>query len=156
MSRTGSRLIATATLTGMLLASAIFASSPASAVPTGLTGPVWLSRSADLTGLTSKPHKVTVPSNYVYNPKLGSQHDYCTDAPDEFPAPHAKNADFRGPCARHDLCRGTSTKKSVCDNALRVDLDTNCKYYYGKLNPLRYACETTADVYWAAVVIATH
>lgn len=32
---------------------------------------------------------------------------------------------------------------------------TNCAYTYGSTNPNRYACYTTADIYGAAVVIAT-
>lgn len=98
---------------------------------------------------------VSVPSNYVYNPALGSLHDYCTNSPDEFPAPFGANADFRGPCARHDLCYAGSTSEFTCDNGLRSDMRTNCAYTYGSTNPNRYACYATADIYWAAVVIAT-
>lgn len=98
---------------------------------------------------------VSVPSNYVYNPALGSLHDYCTSSPDEFPAPFGANADFRGPCARHDLCYAGSTSEFTCDNGLRSDMRTNCAYTYGSTNPNRYACYATADIYWAAVVIAT-
>jgi len=97
---------------------------------------------------------VSVPSNYVYNPALGSHHDYCTAAPDEFHAPFASNASFRGPCARHDLCYAGSTQELTCDNRLRSDMRANCAYQYGQLNPLRSACYRTADIYWAAVVIA--
>jgi hypothetical protein len=104
---------------------------------------------AAASGLT----KVTVPANYVYNPALGYLHDYCTDSPDEFPAPAAPNADFRGPCARHDLCYGGSTDQFVCDNALRKDMYTNCSYYYSAFSLLRPLCKATADLYWAAVVI---
>ncbi|CAN5329946.1 hypothetical protein BH24ACT9_BH24ACT9_10990 [soil metagenome] len=32
---------------------------------------------------------ISVPSIYVYDPELGSLHDYCTSSPDEFPAPFA-------------------------------------------------------------------
>jgi hypothetical protein len=95
---------------------------------------------------------VTVPSNYVYDPRLGALHDYCTYAPDEFPAPLAPNADFRGPCARHDLCYAAGTSRSSCDTRLRVNMQTNCAYEYGILDPLRAACYSAAVVYWAAVV----
>jgi hypothetical protein len=98
-------------------------------------------------------HKVTVPAEYVYDPSLGYLHDYCTFSPDEFPAPAAPNADFRGPCARHDLCYAGSTDQFVCDNALRKDMYTNCDYYYSGFSLLRPLCKATADVYWAAVVI---
>jgi Prokaryotic phospholipase A2 len=104
------------------------------------------------TGLraAAKPF-VGVPANYVYNPKLGSLHDYCTQSPDEFPAPGAKNANFRGPCARHDLCYGGTTAKATCDSRLRTDMRTNCAYQYSAFNPLRSACYKTAEVYWTAV-----
>lgn len=98
---------------------------------------------------------VSVPSNYVYNPALGSLHDYGTSSPDEFPAPFGANANFRGPCARHDLCYAGSTSEFTCDNGLRSDMRTNCAYTYGSTNPNRYACYSTADIYGAAVVIAT-
>jgi hypothetical protein len=106
-------------------------------------------------GFTSwgRPSKVTVPANYVYNPALGSLHDYCTLAPDEFPAPGAPNADFRGPCARHDLCYAAgTTSRFSCDNTLRRNMFRNCEHYYGVFSVLRAACKTTALIYWAAVV----
>ena len=113
-------------------------------------------RSASALVAASTKHKVTVPPEYVYDPSLGALHDYCTNAPDSFPAPHAKNASFRGPCARHDLCIGAApTDRGPCDDGLKADMYTNCNYYYGKYNPLRYACKATALVYWAAVVVAT-
>jgi hypothetical protein len=100
-----------------------------------------------------RPSEVTVPANYVYNPALGSFHDYCTLAPDEFPAPGAPNADFRGPCARHDLCyEGATTSRFSCDNTLLGNMYRNCEHYYGVFSLLRAACKTTALVYWAAVV----
>jgi hypothetical protein len=93
-----------------------------------------------------------VPPEYVYNPDLGARNDYCTSSPDEFRVPGAENADFRGPCARHDLCYGSGTSHFTCDNQLRADMRTNCAFQYGALNPLRHTCYRTADVYWAAVV----
>lgn len=97
---------------------------------------------------------VSVPSHYVYNPALGALHDYCTASPDEFPNPFGSNADFRGPCARHDLCYAGSTSEFTCDNRLWSDMMENCSHEYGWQNPVRYACYDTADIYWAAVVIA--
>lgn len=97
---------------------------------------------------------VSVPSNYVYNPALGSLHDYCTAAPDEFHAPFAANANFRGPCARHDLCYAGSTSERTCDYRLRSDMRTNCAYQYSSYNPLRTSCYRTADIYYAAVIAA--
>lgn len=98
--------------------------------------------------------KVTVPSNYVYNPKIGSSHDYCTKSPDEFPSPVGDNADFRGPCARHDLCYESKTDKKVCDLNLWSNMVTNCKYYYSWYNPMRASCIKTAQIYFTAVVAA--
>jgi hypothetical protein len=107
---------------------------------------------ASVLAAAKRPSKVTVPSEYVYDPKLGVLHDYCTHAPDEFPAPKAANADFRGPCARHDLCYAGSDSRKTCDKALRRNLFRNCNHYYGRYNPLRAACKATALIYWAAVV----
>ena len=84
---------------------------------------------------------VSVPGNYVYNPKLGPLHDYCTSSPDEFPNPVGKNADFRGPCAKHDLCYGSHTDKKKCDVQLLKDMRTNCAHAYGAFNPTRGLCE---------------
>jgi hypothetical protein len=96
---------------------------------------------------------VGVPDGYVYDPSLGALNDYCTSSPDEFPAPLADNADFRGPCARHDICYGSGADQFGCDNALWSDMVTNCEFTYAWYNPLRGACIDTAGVYWAAVVV---
>ena len=90
---------------------------------------------------------VGIPSNYVYKPSLGSLHDYCTSSPDSF-----GSANFRGPCARHDMCYQAHTAgKRNCDNWLRTDLRSNCEYTFAWFNPARATCYTTANVYWAAV-----
>ncbi|WP_116450766.1 hypothetical protein [Blastococcus litoris] len=96
---------------------------------------------------------VGIPSNYVYNPKLGTLHDYCSYSPDEFPSPVGANANFRGPCARHDLCYAGTTSEFTCDNRLRADMRSNCEYTYAWYNPMRGLCYDTANVYWAAVVL---
>ncbi|GAA1617061.1 phospholipase A2 [Actinoplanes couchii] len=91
--------------------------------------------------------QVTVPSNYVYNPALGSLHDYCTSSPDSYLA-----ADFRGPCARHDLCYDApGDNKLNCDNKLYEHLGTNCTYAYPTNGTLRNTCLGVAATYWAAV-----
>ncbi len=100
---------------------------------------------------------VSVPSNYIYDTsgRSGriSLHDYCTKSPDEFPNPIGKNADFRGPCARNDLCYGSSTDKKKCDANLWLDMRSNCKYTYSNwISPTRNACYKTAAIYFAAVV----
>lgn len=95
---------------------------------------------------------VTVPPNYVYSPERGWLHDYCSAAPDEFPAPVGPKADFRGPCARHDMClEAHKVPAQVCHGQLRNDLITNCNHWYGWNNPLRYSCTDVAGKYWAAV-----
>ncbi|MFI6761829.1 hypothetical protein ACIBF5_22080 [Micromonospora sp. NPDC050417] len=100
-----------------------------------------------LGGPTIMASLVTVPSNYVYDPSRGSLHDYCTSSPDSY-----LFADFRGPCARHDLCyEAPGNHKSACDNTFFSHLVNNCDYAYGSLNPLRYSCRVVAGEYWAAV-----
>nr|WP_269327739.1 phospholipase A2 [Kineosporia mesophila] len=90
---------------------------------------------------------VSVPAGYVYNPELGSLHDYCTSSPDSW-----ASADFRGPCATHDMCYEVpGDHKAACDAAFKQDLYTNCNYAYGSLNPLRATCRSIAVVYYAAV-----
>jgi hypothetical protein len=100
---------------------------------------------------------VSVPSNYVYDTSGRSRpishHDYCTKSPDEFPNPIGKNASFRGPCARHDMCYGSSTDKKKCDAQLWLDMRSNCKYTYSSfISPTRKACYKTAATYLAVVV----
>lgn len=102
--------------------------------------------------LAARPSRVRVPAAYVYNPRLGVLHDYCTASPDEFPAPGATNADFRGPCARHDLCYAGSTSEFTCDNQLLRDMYRNCAHWYYRSTALRTSCRATALLYWAAVV----
>jgi predicted ribosomally synthesized peptide with SipW-like signal peptide len=101
---------------------------------------------------------ITIPSNYVYNPNTTYQrslHDYCTSSPDEFPAP-GDNANFRGSCARHDMCyQYGQQSRSGCDNSLYNNLRNECSYEYGSLDPRRGACRSTAAVYYAAVIINT-
>ena len=98
---------------------------------------------------------VSVPSNYVYNPKLGSLHDYCTKSPDSF-----GSANFRGPCARHDLCFASANRlsgwskikaKQSCNNALHSNMIANCDVAYSWYNPARKVCYDMAHAYWVAV-----
>ncbi len=106
-------------------------------------------------GQSAEKAYVGIPSNYVYNPRLGWHHDYCSMAPDEYPNPFGANANFRGPCARHDMCyAGRVISKFTCDNRLAADMNSNCAYTYSASNPVRYACYHTAYIYWQAVVLA--
>jgi len=101
---------------------------------------------------------VGVPSNYVYNlnhPRR-TLHDYCTKSPDEFPNPVGANANFRGPCARHDLCfEQRQASQYTCNNRLWGNLVSNCEYTYAWYNPVRQTCINTAHVYWIAVTANT-
>lgn len=65
---------------------------------------------------------VGVPARYEYDPSKGSLHDYCTKSPDSW-----GRADFRGPCANHDLCYQDHVRgKDPCDQSLRTDIEMNC------------------------------
>lgn len=92
------------------------------------------------------PAFVPVPPQYVYNPDLGSLHDFRTTSPDSY-----FSADFRGPCAVHDLCyEAPGNHKAECDAGLRRDLSSNCDVVYDgrDLND----CNSTADQYYYAVI----
>lgn len=99
---------------------------------------------------------VEVPWGYIYNPALGSLHDYCTLSPDQFPAP-GENADFSGACARHDMCYertrvGDKAAFRNCDWRFRADLLTVCRAVYtSPWDPRRIGCEKTANLYYEAV-----
>ena len=93
------------------------------------------------------PHAsvIQVPAGYVYDPSLGSLHDYCTDSPDGW-----GSADFRGPCARHDMCyEAPGDHKSACDAELRDGITNNCVAAYPDHPD---ACTAAGYTYWAAVV----
>lgn len=71
----------------------------------------------------SENNGVYIPADYVYNPKLGRLHDYCTDSPDYY-----GYADFRGACARHDMCYEAAKKsKHSCNLIFRQNLLRVCK-----------------------------
>ena len=99
---------------------------------------------------------VEVPDGYIYNPKLGSLHDYCTKSPDQFPAPGV-NADFKGACAIHDMCYekndGNDSGMRNCDSNFRNNLITVCENVYTSgVDPRRGKCIDVALVYYGAVV----
>ncbi|MDN6441644.1 MAG: phospholipase [Acidipropionibacterium jensenii] len=88
---------------------------------------------------------VTIPSNYIYDPNRGSLHDYCTLSPD-----YLGNADFRGACARHDICY-EALKRGQKHHACNVAFKNNL---YRVCNGLAYgvtACKAAANVYYSAV-----
>lgn len=103
---------------------------------------------------------VSIPSRYNYDPNAGSLRDYCTKSPDYFYVTgDAPNADFRGPCARHDICYfdvansgGGSARYADCNRRLRDDLLTVCGNVYSDRYSLRKECEVVARTYYEAVV----
>jgi len=106
-------------------------------------------------GMRLMSHFVGIPSNYIYNTNLKptTLHDYCTVSPDWYRPVGAKNADFRGPCARHDLCyERPGNHKKACDDAFYNDLLHMCDHTYGKLNPVRYTCRVVAKEYHLGVI----
>ncbi len=112
----------------------------------------------------TRPKKVSVPKNYVYcttftsaNCKPKSLHDYCTWSPDKLGA-----ADFRGPCARHDMSidtvrkQGISVankrkKRSSADSVFLTQLVMNCGYAHYQSKANRTVCYSAAGVYYTAV-----
>ena len=103
---------------------------------------------------------VEIPDGYIYNPKLGSLHDYCTKSPDQFPAPGV-NADFKGACAIHDMCYekndGNASGMRNCDSNFRNNLITVCENVYTSgVDLRREKCIDVALVYYGAVVAAHH
>lgn len=99
---------------------------------------------------------VEIPDGYIYNPKLGSLHDYCTKSPDQFPAPGV-NADFKGACAIHDMCYekndGNASGMRNCDSNFRNNLITVCENVYTSgVDLRREKCIDVVLVYYGAVV----
>jgi hypothetical protein len=107
--------------------------------------------------------EVTVPDDYIYDPDCKQMpegrdciggwkfmHDYCSGSPDQLPSPGA-NADFRGPCARHDQCLERGGTNASCNQKFHENLYQNCKYTYGAADPRRAYCDKNADAYFSAV-----
>ena len=104
-----------------------------------------------------RPEQVTVPSDYIYDPdhEQKSLHDYCTWSPDEW-----GKADFRGPCARHDMCIEVDLdlprperkeRRKVCDSTFLDHLVQNCDYGYYDAGVKRRGCRVIAGHYYVAV-----
>lgn len=103
---------------------------------------------------------IEVPPDYIYNPSLEpkARHDYCTESPDQFPAP-GENADFSGACARHDMCYDRADARGTgygpCNDQLRNVMRAVCRNVYGPMDPRRTGCLDFPDVYWGFVT-GTH
>lgn len=107
----------------------------------------------------SKPvkGKVVVPSNYCYDPDTTNHrgwHDYCTSSPDSVYAGTGV-VDFRGPCARHDMCLQASRSHSKCDGPLYNDMIKNCDQRFAWYNPSRAVCHRVAATYYAVIKVKT-
>lgn len=114
----------------------------------------------------SRPAYVGIPKGYRYCPKTCTPtrlHDYCSLSPDSF-----LNANFRGPCAKHDMRIDQirkqplslylkRSKRSDADWVLQSNLSQNCKnaYYksYHAIN--RSTCLNVASRYWVGVTVGT-
>jgi hypothetical protein len=100
---------------------------------------------------TGRPVK---PKFYYYAPSRGGLHDYCTSSNDT-PRIYSKSVDFRGPCARHDLCLEfkQAPKRSYCDTGFKSWMRTNCRYSFTGTD--RKKCYGTARNYHAIVSLNT-
>lgn len=145
-------MVAGALIGGDAIGASAAPAPAAPAAPAAPTAPELLARAA------ARCCHITIPGNYVYNPNTNYQrslHDYCTSSPDEFPAP-GTNANFRGPCARHDMCyQYRQQSRGRCDSQLFRHLEQECTYTYGAWDPRREGCTATAEIYYAAVRLNT-
>jgi hypothetical protein len=153
------RSLRTIALAGLLgLAAPVLMTATAMAAPTVTASSVAISAQAAAASSSDAKH-ITIPKNYKYHPHKGPDialHDYCTASPDEFPT-IGKNANFRGPCARHDMCiQYHQHKRSTCDNNLLANMKSECRYTYKhSYDPRHGACLGTAYLYWTVVRVKT-
>lgn len=120
---------------------------------------------------------ITVPAAYVYDPdctrmppgescdRYRPRHDYCTSSPDSFWGGPNRVVDFRGPCARHDMCYSfnfnsppvyaKSSGKFLCDGTFHDHLRQNCAAELGGVlyAAQRTACYAVALAYFDAVFV---
>ncbi|OAV62696.1 hypothetical protein [Enteractinococcus helveticum] len=120
---------------------------------------------------TSRPRKVTIPSNYRYCPntcKPKARHDYCTSPAVNYWGTTRGIADFRGPCARHDMMIANIAKKKISlstkktqrrqgDLQFRANLQQNCRngFYTLKQAGSKASCFAASGGYYAAVAYTT-
>ncbi|TLP75724.1 hypothetical protein [Nesterenkonia sphaerica] len=120
---------------------------------------------------SSRPRKVTIPSSYRYCPNSctpPARHDYCTSPARNYWATLSGVADFRGPCARHDMMIANIAKKKISlsskqtqryqgDLQFRANLQQNCRHGFYKLNQTggKASCFVTTGAYYSAVVYTT-
>lgn len=99
---------------------------------------------------------ILIPSNYVYNLSHPQRtlHDFCSYSQDLWGEdailfnPSNRVADYRGPCARHDMCYDRISEYDLrvvtCDPSLRQELKTVCREAYGT-SLSRANCWSTAE-----------
>ena len=150
------RSLRTIALAGMLgLAAPVLAMTTAVAAPT-LTLPTVVTPKA--AAKSSSNAHITIPKTYQYHPHSGDKalHDYCTASPDKYYT-IGKDADFRGPCARHDMCiQYHQHKRSTCDSYLLANMKSECRYTYKhSYDPRHGGCLATAYIYWTVVHVKT-
>jgi hypothetical protein len=104
----------------------------------------------ECSGVKSSCHS-TIPDRYVYDPDRGSLHDYCTWSSDQPSVRTGGSVDFRGPCARHDLCYDEDEHGKVyCDTHFRVRMYNECDYQYPSPSIARADCHSLAENYYRA------
>lgn len=103
---------------------------------------------------TSDEILVTViPVPPIYLETLGQEpirrHDYCTYVPDEYRT-QGPNADFRGPCARHDMCfdkaDAQGEKYAGCNYQLKLDALFVCDKVHSGQYWNTVGCNDAAEV----------
>ncbi|GAB2672193.1 hypothetical protein [Nocardia goodfellowii] len=94
---------------------------------------------------------VPVPPGYVPDGS-SAVHDYCTSPmPNEY-----LGADFRGPCAKHDMCMEAHRRDQMygsCHNQFSVDLQSVCNWAFSSTIDFhrRKSCNTYVDGVMLAV-----
>lgn len=120
---------------------------------------------------SSRPFKVQIPEGYRHCPSWctpKARHDYCTSPAVNAWATRQGAADFRGPCARHDMMISGIAKKSISrdskrsqratgDKVFLVQLQQNCRHGFYKTSQLtgKASCFTATAGYYAAVSVTT-
>lgn len=121
---------------------------------------------------SSRPSKVLIPRSYRYCPntcKPKARHDYCTSPAVNYWVTTRGAADFRGPCARHDMMIASIAKKSITSNSKRAQrrdgdvrfrshLQQNCRngFYTRTQSTSKASCFVATAGYYAAVSYTTN
>lgn len=134
--------------------------------------------SANLAAAIGRPSFVSVPSNYIYNPRATvdrTLHDYYSYSKDDFSysvqvqghTNQSIKADFRGPCAIHDMCIENARRvgsladkraqRAHCDSVFKSNMTQNCNYafYENRSTSARGACYGQVSTYYSVVSAAT-